>query len=363
MSARSNDHLPIAVVHEWVDAYAGSEQVFEAIAATFPNADLLALTYEPKVRLALGGRCVRTTFLDRPSLRNRRSLTLPLMPAAWRALGKSKYDVVITSHHAFAHTNRLADGGVHLCYVHSPARYLWSPDIDGRGSARALGVARAALRRIDLAASKRVTAYAANSSAVARRIEQFWHRESEVIHPPVRVEFFAEPAPQPPTRDYILGVGRWIPYKNLHLVIEVANLADMPVKIAGRGPDKSRIVEAARGARVPVEIIESPTDEELRVLYQNASCLVFPTIEDFGIVPVEAQAAGTPVVALAAGGALDTVVHGTTGILVPDSDLVGLSRAALDAAHLRQADIAQHAQRFTRGVFVDSVRRWTDDNT
>jgi len=353
----------MAVLHEWVSAYAGSEQVFEAIAGSFPNADLVALTYEPGVQLALGGRHVRTTFLDRPRLRNRRSLTLPFMPAAWRALGKGQYDVVVSSHHAFAHTNHLADGGVHLCYVHSPARYLWSPEIDGRGSARVLGAARATLRRVDLAASRRVAAYAANSGAVAKRIEQFWHRESKVIHPPVRVEFFGEPTPEPRSRDYILGVGRWIPYKNLHLVIDAANLADMPVKIAGRGPDKSRIVAAARAARVPVEIIESPSDEELRSLYRNASCLIFPTVEDFGIVPVEAQAAGTAVVALAEGGALDTVIHGTTGILVPDCDLAGLSRAALDAAQLRPLDIARHAERFARTVFVDAIKEWVSDNT
>jgi glycosyltransferase involved in cell wall biosynthesis len=348
----------VAVLHEWVDAYAGSEQVFEAIAGAVPHADLIALSNEPSVGLATSGRSIRTTFLDRPALRRRRSLTLPLMPLAWRRLGVGGYDVVISSHHAFAHTNRLADGGSHLCYVHSPARYLWSPEIDERGGAWYLGPAKAMLRRVDVAASQRVQAYAANSTAVSKRIELFWGRESCVIHPPVRVEYFSEPSPVAPTRDYVLGFGRWIPYKNLHLVIEAADLAGLPVKIAGRGPDKSRIVAAAEAASVPVELIESPSDEQLRELYRNAACLVFPTVEDFGIVPVEAQAAGTPVVAPAEGGALDTVVDGSTGILVPDCRAQTLSGAISAAAGLDAAAPALHAQQFNRAAFERRLAAW-----
>jgi glycosyltransferase involved in cell wall biosynthesis len=357
-SLRHDDYRRMAVVHEWVDAYAGSEQVFEAIAGVFPRADLIALSYEPGVRLALDGRRVQTTFLDKAGLRNRRSLTLPFMPVAWRALGKNKYDVVISSHHAFAHTSRLADIGTHLSYVHSPARYLWSPEIDGRGAAGYLRPVKSALRSIDLAASKRVTAYAANSTAVAERIRQFWGRDATVIHPPIRVDFFGEPAAAPPTRNYVLGVGRWIPYKNLHRVIEAADLAGMPVKIAGRGPDRSRIVAAAAAAKVPVELIEAPSDEALRDLYRNAACLVFPTIEDFGIIPVEAQAAGTPVVAVAAGGATDTVRDGRTGFLVADSTPEALSARILDVGSIDPLDCRNNAARFARAIFDARMEDW-----
>jgi len=348
----------MAVVQEWIDAYAGSEQVFEALAGIFPRADLVALTHEPAVHLMLQGREIRTTFLDRPSLRRRRSITLPLMPLAWRALGRSKYDLVISSHHAFAHTNRLADGGIHLCYVHTPARYLWSPEIDNRGSQWFLSLPKAALRRVDRAAAKRVTAYAANSTAVAQRIEAFWGREATVIHPSVRVEFFGAANERAPTRDYVLGVGRWTPYKNLHLVIEAADLAGLPVKIAGRGPDKSRIVAAAAAARVPVELIESPDDSELRELYRNAACLVFPTVEDFGIVPVEAQAAGTPVVALAAGGALDTVSDGEGGILVHSTNPRDLSAGIASATGLYGPLVARGVDRFASTNFRRSILKW-----
>jgi glycosyltransferase involved in cell wall biosynthesis len=349
----------IAVLHEWVDSYAGSEQVFEAIAQMFPAADLFALSYEPRVLLDLAGRDVRTTFLDHALLRGRRSVTLPLMPAAWRALGKGRYDVVVSSHHAFAHTNRLAEGGAHLCYVHTPARYVWSPEIDARGDAWYLAPARALLRRADLAASRRVTVYAANSSAVAQRIEKFWGRESTVIFPPVRVEYFSAPASTEAKRDYIFGVGRWIPYKNLHLVIEAADLAGMPVKIAGRGPDNSRILAAAERATVPVELIESPTHDRLRELYRNAACLMFPAVEDFGIVPVESQAAGTPVIAIAAGGALDTVQPDVSGVLLEgEPSAQRLAECVPAALRLQPADCQQNASRFSRSAFNRNIAAW-----
>ena len=356
-------HQRVAAVHEWIASHAGSEQVFEAIAATFPDADLFALSREPAVDLELGGRAVTTTLLDRPQLRNRRPLTLPLMPAAWRALGSGRYDVVISSHHAFAHANRLTrPGGIHLSYVHTPARYIWSPEIDARGASGALAPARSLLRVVDRRASARVTDYAANSSAVAARIRAFWQREARVIHPPVRVEFFGADVARDTDRSYVLGVGRWVPYKNLHLVIQAADIAGLPVKIAGRGPDAGRIRAAAAAARVPVEIVESPDDNHLRELYAGALCLVFPTVEDFGIVPVEAQAAGTPVVALAAGGALDTVIDASTGALVAGSSPDQLADGIRRCSELNSGDCRRNAARFTRKKFQQEILAWTDEH-
>jgi glycosyltransferase involved in cell wall biosynthesis len=358
VAATGHNAARIAVVHEWVDAYAGSEQVFEAIARIFPDAALYALSREPGIDLDLAGREVHTTFLDRPGLRERRQLTLPLMPLAWHRLGRGDYDLVISSHHAFAHTNRLAGRGAQLVYVHSPARYLWSPDIDARGSSALLAPARYALRRVDARAARKVTSYAANSRAVADRIAQCWHRESVVIHPPVRVEYFAEPGPAVRDRGYLLGVGRWIPYKNLHVVIEVADALGVPVKIAGRGPDKSRIEAAAENASVPVELIESPSDRELRELYRNAMCLMFPTVEDFGMVPVEANAAGTPVVALGAGGALDTIEDGRSGVLVDNMDVDELARAVKEATSIDPDLCVASSQRFSTARFASEVESW-----
>jgi glycosyltransferase involved in cell wall biosynthesis len=245
-----------------------------------------------------------------------------------------------------------------LCYVHSPARYLWSPKVDRRGARWYMSPVAAVLRRYDLAASRRVTAYAANSSAVADRIRKFWGREATVIHPGVRVEYFNQGSTVPPTRDYVLGAGRWIPYKNMPRVIEAASLANMPVKIAGSGPDRERIMAAARAASVPAELIESPSDEHLRDLYRNAACLVFPTVEDFGIVPVEAQAAGTPVVAIAAGGALDTIRDGETGYLVRDPAPQVLAERILEVGQIDATACRSNAALFTHEEFRRRIRQW-----
>lgn len=353
----------VAVVHEWVDAYAGSEQVFEAFAQLLPDADLFALSVKPGIDLDVGGRTITTTVLDADRWRDRRGLTLPAMPWAWRQLGSRDYDAVITSHHAFAHANQLArHGGTHLAYVHSPARYIWSPDIDERGRGAGLAPARALLKRVDRKASRQVDAYAVNSVAVAERVREFWDRDSTVINPPVRVSFFSKGRVESPRRDYVLGMGRWIPYKNLHVVVEVADLLAMPVKIAGRGPDRSRIEAAAAAASVPVELIESPSDHELRDLYANAACLVFPTVEDFGMVPVEAQATGTPVVALAAGGALETVVDGVSGAFAADSRPHTIAAAARRAMTVGPEGPAMNAERFSQQAFGIAAAAWIVDS-
>ncbi|HWC35204.1 MAG TPA: glycosyltransferase [Mycobacteriales bacterium] len=351
--------LRVAVVHEWIDARDGSVKTFEQLAAAFPAADLYALTHEPDVHVDTGGRPIRTTWLDRASLRRRRGATLPLMPLAWRTTRpQGRYEVVLTSHHAFAQSNRLAGDGVQLVYVHSPARYVWTPELDGRGANPVLAPARALLRAVDRSAVRRVTAYAANSTEVAERIRRFWGREATVIAPPVDISFYGAATDEVPTRDYLLGAGRWVPYKNLHLVIEVGDRLGLPVKIAGQGPEAERIRAAADRARVPVEIIERPTDSQLRTLYSNASALVFPTIEDFGIVPVEAQAAGTPVAAVGIGGTRDSILDGVTGTLAASTDVADLAAATAAAIGLAAADCRANAARFTAERFRTEIVDW-----
>lgn len=349
---------PMAIVHEWVSARAGSEQVFEALAAVFPQADLYALSVDSTVPFETGGRPIRTTFLDRPALRDRRGATLPAMPLAWRALGRGRYDVVVSSHHAFAASNRLAEGGAHLCYVHSPARYLWNLEIDGRAATRLVQPAARLLRSIDRRAAARVDAFAANSSAVAARIATHWKRESRVIFPPVRVKWFGDAVRDSGVEPYVLGVGRWIPYKNMHLVLAAGELAGLPVKIVGSGPEEGRLRSLAATMSVTTHFIESPDDEQLRGLYADASCLVFPTVEDFGIVPVEAQATGTPVVTVGAGGTLDTVANGLSGIYAASLEPADLAEAIKHARRLDRANVRRHAGQFSQERFATAVRLW-----
>lgn len=352
----------VAIVHEWVASRAGSEQVFESLANLWPDADLYALSRDPSVDLHVGDRHIRTTFLDNAVLRGRRGLTLPLMPLAWRSLGRGDYDLVITSHHAFAMSNRLA-AGRQLAYVHSPARYVWSPEIDGRGSHPFLEPARKALQAHDRLSAARVTAIAANSTEVATRISRYWDRSATVIYPPVDTEYFA--ASLDDLRldlfdQYILALGRWIPYKNHLTVIEVAERLRCPAIIAGSGPLRQQLTERARRASVPVRIVEAPSRAEVRELMARASALVFPTFEDFGIVPVEAMAAGTPVVALERGGATETVDHGRSGYLVKEHSPDAYAEGVEQAWGMNPDDCRHQADRFSQDVFRKAVRDWVN---
>jgi glycosyltransferase involved in cell wall biosynthesis len=350
----------VAVVHEWVAARTGSEKVFEALARMHPHADLWALSVDPAVGLDTGGRPIRTTWLDHPQLRARRGVTLPLMPRAWSAL-TGDYDVVISSHHAFAHAVGFGRAATHLSYVHSPARYVWSPELDGRGASALLAPARVSLRRLDLRASRHVDSYAANSTAVATRIQDCWDRDAVVIAPPVDTGFYtpAVAATRPADRGYLLGASRWIPYKRLELVIELGDRTGMPVVIAGGGPQEASLRARAERASVPVAFVHQPDDQSLRELYRGARALVFPAVEDFGIMPVEAMACGTPVIGPAMGGLLDTVAEGRSGALAPTVAVDDLATALERTVDTSVASCRARALAFSPEAFERAVLGWT----
>ncbi len=349
----------VAVVHEWVAARTGSEKVFEALARLHPEADLWALSVDPTIQIETGGRHVRTTWLDRPRLRDRRGLTLPVMPLAWSGV-REPYDVVLSSHHAFAHAVGSGRDAAHLSYVHSPARYVWSPELDGRGASPLLRPARAALRGLDRRASRRVDSYAANSTSVAARIARCWDREAVVIAPPVDTDFYCPAATTlPADRGYLLGASRWIPYKRLDLVIEVGAAVGLPVVLAGGGPEEARLRAKAATARVPVTFVHRPDDAALRQLYRGARALVFPAVEDFGIMPVEAMACGTPVVGPAEGGLLDTVEEGRSGSLAPTLSVEDLVAALARTERLSSASCRASSLRFSPAAFDDAITQWT----
>jgi glycosyltransferase involved in cell wall biosynthesis len=349
----------IALVHEWYGATGGSEKVFESIGEIFPAADRYVLW---KDRGARPGAHLQESWLARTPLRRSKALALPTMMLAWRTLTRNRYDVVISSSHAFAHTVKLGEPGrtKHLSYIHSPARYVWSPQLDGRGTHPALVPMRAALKRADVRMSRHVDSYAANSREVQGRIRRFWGRDAYVIHPPVDIDYFtAAPAAQrEQNRDYLLGVGRWIGYKNFDVMIAIADAAGVPLVVAGSGPDEDRLrAQAARcGARVVFEV--SPGRDRLRELYWGARALLFPTHEDFGIVPVEAQACGTPVLGLARGGLLETVDDSRTGYLIDSFRPEEYAALVPRLDHLDRNIIQTNATRFSADVFQKRVADW-----
>jgi glycosyltransferase involved in cell wall biosynthesis len=347
-----------ALVHEWIDSRAGSEKVFEALAGVLPDADLYALTREPGVDLDLGSRSVTTTFLDQlPGLRARRGLTLPLMPIAWHRIRAPVYELVITSSHAFARWFRPARDALHLSYVHSPARYLWTPELDRRNWVSGLIAKVAApLRRLDRRSLDWTDSIAANSTAVAERIHEFYGREAHVIHPPVDLEHYRPRSSD--KRGYALCVSRFVPYKRIDLAIAACARAGLPLVVAGFGPAEAELRALAAGTATT--FVSTPDDEALAKLYSEADVVIYPGEEDFGIVPVEAQACGTPVLAFGRGGSRDTVIPGTTGALIERQEVAMFAEALadIDWSAFEADRLHEHAQRFGYGRFRTEIRAW-----
>jgi glycosyltransferase involved in cell wall biosynthesis len=331
----------------------GAERTFAAIAECFPDAPIYTLLYDPEgTSGAFDGREVRTSYLQRLGA-NQRSFRrlLPLLPRAAEHLPVQEHDLVISSSSAFAHVVRPRPGAMHICYCHSPFRYAWfererAEQEVPRPLRPPLRCALERVRKSDLAASGRVSHYIANSEVTRQRIERFWAREATVVHPPVDVHRFTLAEPE----DYLLVVTELVPHKQVDLALEAARRASRWLKVVGTGPDLERL-RARYGGHA--EFLGRVGDHELAQLYSHALALVVANVEEFGIAAVEAQAAGRPVVAPAAGGTLETVVPGETGVLVRPGD-----RDALAAA-LRTTDfrafapevIREHAQGFSREAF------------
>jgi glycosyltransferase involved in cell wall biosynthesis len=351
----------VALCHEWLADRKGSEKTFELMSRVLPEADLYALTVDPLAPFDFGGRRPVTTFLDRvPVLRDNRSLQLPLMPLAWRYASRERYDLVVTSSHACVKGFGPGRRAIHLCYCYTPMRYAWLPMLDRRSPwERLLAAPLAVARAWDRGSVRWVDEFAAISVAVQRRIERFYNRSAVVIHPPVDTAFYT-PGPAGGRRDFALVAGRMVPYKRVDLAIRACHALRYPLTVAGSGPELSNLRALADelGAEVTFEL--SPDDERLRALYRTARVLLFPGVEDFGIVPVEAQACGTPVVAVAEGGSVDTVVPGDTGVLVDGQDEKSF-QPGIEEVLREPADPAacrRQAERFSTDRFADRFGRW-----
>lgn len=360
------------LVHEWLAARGGSENVFEVLSETFPDAERWCLWNDSEGRFT----DVNETWLARTPLRRSKPLAVPFMPAAWRSLPARDADWVLCSSHAFAHQAKFkgpAGDAPKLVYAHTPARYVWVPELDGRGggiAARALG---AALKPLDRKRAQEPAAIAANSKFVAERIADSWERAATVIYPPVDVErFMSDPELSVEEQrvmdslsdEFLLGLSRFVPYKRLDLVIKAGAASGLPVVLAGGGPDEARLRALADDVHPGrVSFIDNPTSNVLRALYRKARALVFAPVEDFGIVPIEAMASGTPVVANAVGGAAESVVDGVTGALVHDWEPAELTRAIDRAIDAKPSDCVARSRLFSVDVFRRDVRSWLEAST
>jgi glycosyltransferase involved in cell wall biosynthesis len=355
------------IVHEWLQRTGGSENVFEVLERAFPDAARLCLWNDSEGRFT----GVEETILARTPLRRSKAAALPLMPLVWRHLPVREADWVLCSSHAFAHHARFAGSArdaPKLVYAHTPARYVWEPALDGRGGGSAARMTSAILKPLDRRRAGEATSIAANSRFVAARIARTWDRDAEVIYPPVDVAAFTG-AQLPLTsaeqllldglpQGFLLGVSRFVPYKRLDAVIDAGVAADLPVVLAGAGPEHSRLRAHALAHPGAVSFVVQPSPALLQALYRRASALVFPPVEDFGIVPIEAMASGTPVITNAVGGAAESVIDGKSGVHVHDWTRAELRSAVERAAGLSRSDCVERAQDFDADVFVDAMRDW-----
>lgn len=340
------------------------------LARIYPDAPINALWDDAPERFPDGR--VTESWMARTPLRKNKALALPFMPQTWRHLGTRDAEWILCSSHLFAHHARFsgtARDAPKFVYAHTPARYIWTPDLDMRGDSRLARAASGPLQKLDYKRAQESHSIAANSQFVADRIARVWDRESTVIHPPVSVQAFADDMRDSLSDEdqailralpdsFILGASRFVPYKKLDVAIRAGAIDGTPVVIAGEGPDEARLRALADQHPGLVTFVRRPSPALLNQLYRRALVLVFPAIEDFGIMPVEAMAAGTPVIANALGGASESVQHGVTGALVDSFDDSSLKEALAVATTASPADCTARAWDFDTAVFERKIRSW-----
>jgi glycosyltransferase involved in cell wall biosynthesis len=353
--------LRVAIVHERFTELGGSERVIEQFHRLWPEAPVFAPIVDRSVLPSgLLDADLRTSPLQHVYRRGHRyAHLLPLLPYAMGHFDLRGYDLVVTDHHAFSNRVKPPKDVAVISNTLTPARWMWERSLratEGISSAF-LGAYAATQRRADRRAAQRLAGVIAISRHVATRVERWWGREATVVSPPVNTAFYT-PDPAVTREDFFLLAGRLVPYKRPDLAVEAARRADVRLVVVGDGRARQS-VEALAGPRT--EFVGRVDDDELRNLYRRCRALVFPGEEDFGIIPVEAEGCGTPVIAPAIGGVLDTVVDGTTGVLYPS----GGDEAATLADALRTFDdrafdpsvISAHAQQFAPECFREHFDR------
>lgn len=344
------DHQ-VALAHDYLLTMRGAERTFASMADIWPSAPIFTSLYDAdEMGLRFDGHDVVTSYLQRlgVSQGNFRKL-LPLFPRAFSNLEPGDAEVVITSSSAFAHGIHVPDDAMHVCYCHSPFRYVWHERMRALAEVPsalrfAFGFELDRLRRWDLAASENVDVYVANSEITRKRIKEYYGRDSVVVHPPVDVSRFNGVADKP--EDFYLFVGEVVGHKRVETAIHACRLAGRKLVVVGSGPDQARLQQAygdtvTFAGRVP--------DSELNELLATCRALIAPNVEEFGIAAVEAQAAGRPVIGRAIGGTAETVIEGETGVLVRGERREDFAAAIrkVESLDLDPLSIVEHAQKFS----------------
>ncbi len=358
--------MKLALVHDWMNQVGGAEDVLAALVALYPNRPIYTSIYAPELMPEYYRKWdIRRLWLDNmPGIHRHHQPYLPLYPVAWHGLDLSNYDVILSNKSGFCHGLQFGKNSIHVCYCLAPTRYVWQLDSyiarEGFGRLVELGLRPLVniMRRWDYAAAQRVTHFIAISTEIQERIQTYYQRDSVIIFPPVETARF-QPVPAQEVGDYFLIVSRLIPYKRIDLAVQAATQLNLPLKIGGKGRDLDRL-KAMAGPTV--EFLGYVPDEDLPGLMARCKAFIFPGLEDFGITPVQAQAAGRPVIAYKGGGALDTVIPGKTGEFFTEMTVESLVPVMRDfaAARYDTAHIRQHALKFDTQVFNAQITSFVE---
>jgi glycosyltransferase involved in cell wall biosynthesis len=367
MNGRKRPGAPrVAIVHYWLVGMRGGERVIERLLDMFPGADVFTHVYDPrKVSEKIRAARVRETFIGRlPGARRHYQIYLPLMPLALEELDLRSYDLVISSESGPAKGVITRPDALHICYCHSPMRYLWDHYHDYKRSARGIGRLMMPamfhrLRQWDVNSARRVDGIIANSTFVASRIRKTWGCEARVVHPPVAIDEFHSSAQ---VSDRYLWVSQMTPYKRADIALQAFNRLGVPALMVGDG-EMYRYVSTFAGPNI--EVRRRLSFSELKAAYATCKALVFTAEEDFGIVPVEANASGRPVIAFGRGGVTDTIRDGTTGLFfheqTVDALCAAIGRFEDWLPRFRPEDARASAARFSPEAFRAGMLRALDE--
>lgn len=353
--------MKIALVHDYLTQKGGAERVFELLCKRYPEADVFTSLYDPEQTIDLGERIVNTTFLQNiPRAAKYFRLMAPFYFPAFRALNLQEYDLIISSSTSFAKAVRKNRDARHICFCHNVTRFLWDTETylreygDYRYFAPLIEQVFQFMRKVDLACAQEPDLYIANSSIVARRIKNTYGKKAIVINYPIDTSKFVFSDTK---EDFYLASARMISYKRLDIIVEAFNWLGWRLLISGSGPEKERLKSKALGN---IEFLGHVTDTERTQLFSKANSVIVAALEDYGLVPVEANASGTPVIAFGAGGVLDTQIPGKTGVFFKRQTPESLQAALLEAREIYwdYENIRNHAvANFSEEAFFKKVEQ------
>ena len=360
--------MRIALTADWLPVFGGAEHVIAEFLQLWPDAPLYTTVAKRGALGPLDSADIHVSTLQKwYTLLGKHEPLLPWMPRAMERMDLRGYDVILSSSHAVGKGIIPPSNATHVCYCHTPMRYAWEMEEQYLSDFGVPGFLKPTIRkrlktvrRWDLTTAKRVDVFVANSSTTQERIKRIYNRESTVLPPPVSSHFSEAPLPEAGRGDYYFAIGRLVPYKRFDLLIDVANALQLPLKIAGTGKER----EALRKKAGPtIELLGFVPDSQLSDLYRNAKALLFPQFEDAGVVPLEAQASGTPVIAYGKGGALDTVKDGETGLFFAEQSVESLKDALqrFEGMRFDPAVIREHTRQYSSERFREEILRIVTD--